>query len=65
MTTRLWQSSHSRYFESAGSSFLHLPQNFFNGCIAVFWDKTVPRSEIYLRIKPDIKANGGYVGFTE
>lgn len=65
MTTRLWQSPHSRYFESAGSSFLHRPQNFFNDVIAAFWDKTVPRTEIYLRIKPDNKANGGNVGFAE
>jgi hypothetical protein len=61
----LWQSSQSRYSESAGSSFLHLPQNFFNIAIALFLDKTVPRTEIYLRIKFDKKANGGNVGFTE
>jgi len=46
MTTRLWQSSHSRYFESAGSSFLHLPQNFFNGGIAPFLDKILLATEI-------------------
>lgn len=65
MTTRLWHSSHSRYFESAGSSFLHRPQNFFNDDISGFWDKTVPRTEIYLRTKLDIKANGDNIGFTE
>jgi hypothetical protein len=53
------------YFESDGNSFLHLPQNFFNKDITAFLDKTVPRTEIYLRTKLDNKANGGNVGFTE
>jgi hypothetical protein len=65
MTTRLWHSSQSRYFDSAGSSFLHLPQNFFNDDNASFKDKTVRHTEIYLRTKLDNKANGGNVGFTK
>jgi hypothetical protein len=46
MTTRLWHSLHKRYFESAGSSFLHLPQNFFTAVIAAFLDKTLLATEI-------------------
>jgi DNA polymerase II small subunit len=37
---------------------LHLPQNFFNDVIAMFWDKTMPHTEIYLRTKLDITTNG-------
>ena len=64
MTTRLWHSSQSMYFDSDANSFLHLPQNFFNKDITAFLNKTV-RTEIYLRTKLDNKANGGNVGFAE